>query len=61
LYRVIYCCLATEQERKDRKERKETNSNQSFAVFADFAFSTAGGTESSGTRHEQASTFTTGW
>src|SRR5262245_57323380 len=28
LYRVIYYCLATEQERKDRKVRKETKSNQ---------------------------------
>src|SRR5262245_33197631 len=43
LYRLIYNCLATEQERKDRKERKETKSNQPCAVFADFAFSTAGG------------------
>jgi len=48
---VIYNCLATEQERKDRKERKETNGNQPFAVFADFAFSTAGGADSPGTRH----------
>ena len=51
MYRVIDYCFATEQERKDRKERKETNSNQPFAVFAAFAFWTAGGTDSSGTRH----------